>query len=170
MTNPLCPKKKVFLTGATGNMGRAVLKELLSRSDRFDVVALARDSKKNRKFFSKFKSPLTIVWGDLECYEDILKCVEGSDYVLHVGGMVSPVADRNPEKTMKVNINAARHIVKAVKAQPNKDEIGVVYVGSVAQTGHYEPPYHWGKCGDPIRASILDYYSLSKCLAELIFA
>ena len=40
-------KKKVFITGATGNMGGAALKELLGRRDRFDIVLLARPSKKN---------------------------------------------------------------------------------------------------------------------------
>lgn len=163
---------RVFLTGATGNMGRAGLQELLSRGDRFDVVVLSRDSKKNRKFFRKYKDypQLTIVWGDMERYEDVLKCVEEADYVLHVGGMVSPAADRFPEKTMRVNILSAQNIVKAVKAQPNHDKIGVVYIGSVAQTGEHNPPDHWGECGDLIKGSKLDYYSLSKCVAERVFS
>lgn len=165
-------KKRVFLTGATGNMGWAGFKELLSRSDRFDIVILARPSKKNQKKLKQYMDHpgVQIVWGDLSNYSDVLKCVEGADYVLHVGGMVSPAADRFPEKTMKVNIGAAQNIINAVKAQPRRDEIGVVYIGSVAQTGHHEAPHHWGRCGDPVRASKLDYYSLSKCIAELIFA
>ena len=40
-------KKRVFITGATGNMGGAAFQELLRRSDRFDIVLLARHSKKN---------------------------------------------------------------------------------------------------------------------------
>ena len=60
----------------------------------------------------------------------------GADYVLHVGGMVSPAADYFPKKTLKVNTTAAQYIVDAVKAQPNSDRIKVVYIGSVAQTGH----------------------------------
>ena len=165
-------RKTVFLTGATGNMGGSALAELLNRRDRFDVVILARPGKKNRKKLAKFSNipELKIIWGDLTSYEDVLRGVNGADYVLHVGGMVSPMADMYPEKTMKVNVLAAKNIVKAVKAQPDPDRIGVIYVGSVAQVGNHLPPYHWGRCGDPIYTSIFDYYSVSKCLAELEFA
>lgn len=164
--------KNVFITGATGNMGWAGFQELLKRKDRFHITLLARPSKKNRKKLKPYASDdsVTIVWGDLMSYDDVLKCVTGADYVLHVGGMVSPMADMFPQKTMKVNVTAAHNVVNAVLAQPNKDEIGVVYIGSVAQTGQHTVPYHWGRCGDPIFTSILDYYSVSKCLAELVFS
>ena len=80
-------KKKVFITGATGNMGGAAFRELLRRSDRFDIVLLARHSS------------VRIIWGDLTDYEAVLKGVTGADYVLHIGGMVSPAADMYPERT-----------------------------------------------------------------------
>ena len=70
---------------------------------------------------------VTIIWGDLTVYEDVLHGVEGSDYVLHVGGMVSPAADYYPQKTLKVNVLSSENVAKAVLAQPNADEIKVVY-------------------------------------------
>lgn len=165
-------KKKVFITGATGNMGGAALSELLERRDRFDIAILARPSSKNRKKLKKYADieGLEIIWGDLTDYSSVLKGVTGADYVLHIGGMVSPAADMYPEQTLKINVTGAKNIVKAVKAQPDKDEIGVVYIGSVAQVGNHLPPRHWGRCGDPIYTSIFDWYSVSKCLAELEFA
>ena len=80
-------KKTVFLTGATGNMGWAGFKELYSRKDEFDIRILARKSNKNIKKLSPYMDDpsVTIVWGDLTVYDDVLKGVEGSDYVLHVG-------------------------------------------------------------------------------------
>ena len=88
-------KKTVFLTGATGNMGWAGFQELYRRKDRFDIRLLARDSKKNRKKLAPYADDpaVTVVWGDLTNYDDVLAGVAGSDYVLHVGGMVSPAAD-----------------------------------------------------------------------------
>lgn len=165
-------RKRVFLTGATGNMGWSGLQELLKRDDRFDVTILVRPSSKNRKKLKDYINlpNLEIVWGDLLCYDDVLSCVKGADYVLHLGGMVSPEADRYPEKTMSVNLTSAQNVVNAIKAQPNRDKIGAVYIGSVAQNGDHQIPNHWGRCGDPVKASKLDYYSLSKCLAELVFA
>ena len=90
MGNP----KTVFLTGATGNMGWAGFQELYARRERFNIRLLARDSKKNRKLLKPYLDDpsVTVVWGDLMRYEDVLQGVTGSDYVLHVGGMVSPAA------------------------------------------------------------------------------
>ena len=118
-------------------MGWAGFQELYKRKDRFDIRILARDSKKNRKKLAPYLSDpsVTVVWGDLMRYADVLEGVKGSDYVLHVGGMVSPAADYYPEKTLKVNVGSAENVVKAVLAQPDASEVRVVYIGSVAQYG-----------------------------------
>ena len=165
-------KKTVFLTGATGNMGWAGFQELYKRKEKFDIRILARDSKKNRKKLRKYSSDpsVTIIWGDLTRYEDVLAGVNGSDYVLHVGGMVSPAADYFPEKTLKVNVSAAENVVKAILAQPNADDIKAVYIGSVAQYGDCNPPYHWGDVDAPQTPAKYDMYALSKIKAEQIFA
>ena len=163
-------KRRIFLTGATGVMGTAGLNELFARRDRFDITVLVRDSKVNRKKMARFGDAIRVVWGDLTNYDDVLEAVRGADYVLHVGGMVSPRADYKPKSVLKVNVLAAENIIKAVKAQPNSDNIKVVYIGSVAQTGDRREPLHWGRTGDPIFPSIFDYYALSKCRAERLFA
>ncbi len=164
-------KKVVFLTGATGNMGWAGFRELYKRKDRFDIRILARDSAKNRKMLSPYlsDSSVSIIWGDLMKYEDVLAGVSGSDYVLHVGGMVSPAADYYPEKTLKVNVGAAENVVRAVLAQPNRDEIKVVYIGSVAQYGDRSVPNHWGSVDDPQIPAKYDSYAVSKIKSEEIF-
>ena len=164
-------KKTVFLTGGTGNMGWAGFQELY-RKGKFNIRLLARDSKKNRKLLAPYISDpsVAIVWGDLTKYEDVLEGVTGSDYVLHVGGMVSPVADYYPEKTLKVNVSAAENVVKAILAQPNASEIKAVYIGSVAQYGDRNPPYHWGGADEPQTPAKYDMYALSKIRSEEIFA
>ena len=165
-------KKTVFLTGASGHMGHQTFLEFMKHKDAYNLVLLLRDSEKNRKMFGEYlgDSSVKIVWGDLTKYEDVAKAVEGSDYVLHVGGMVSPAADYYPTKTVVTNTKAARNIVDAVKAQPNPDAIKVVYIGTVAETGDRNMPIHWARTGDPIKLSVWDHYACSKVLAEKIFA
>lgn len=163
-------KKNVFLTGATGTMGWAGLQELLQHPEQYNVTVLARKSPKNEKKLAPFKDKIRIVWGDLMKYEDVLAGVTGTDIVLHLGGMVPPLADYYPEKTLKVNVTSAEHVVKAILAQPNADGIKAVYIGSVAQTSDRLAPIHWGRTGDPVRASVDDYYGVSKIAAERIFA
>ena len=86
-------KKTVFLTGASGNMGYAGFKEIYKRKDKYNLVLLLRGSEKNRIKFKDYENDpaVKIVWGDLTNYDDVRKCVTGSDIVLHVGGR-----DRRP--------------------------------------------------------------------------
>ena len=164
-------KKVVFITGGTGVMGSKTIEYLAKDLSNIKLKLLIRDSKSNHKKMKKylFNPNIEIIWGDLLDYETILRCVQGSDYILHIGGLVSPLADIQPYQTLKVNIQAALHITKAVLAQPNSDDIKVCYIGSVAETGDRNYPTHWGRIGDPIQVSIYDSYGLSKVIAERIF-
>ncbi|ARS26138.1 NAD-dependent epimerase/dehydratase family protein [Sphingomonas sp. KC8] len=162
----------IFLTGATGTMGSETLGELLRRRDRFRVRILVLPKERNLPSVRRWlRDPdIEILWGDLTRYEDVLAGVTGASHVLHVGGMVSPIADRFPELTMQVNVGGAQNVVRAVQAQPDPDAIRLVYIGTVAQTGGRMPPIHWGRTGDPIKISTFDHYAVSKTKAEAIVA
>ena len=168
----MAQKKTVFLTGASGTMGWEGFKQFYAKKNQFNIVVLLRDSEKNRKQFSPYINDpsVKIVWGDLKNYESVLECVTGSDYVLHVGGMVSTSADYYPIGTIKTNVGAAKNIVAAVKAQPDPDAIKVVYIGTVAETGERDDPIHWARTGDPIKISVYDHYASSMVIAESVFA
>ena len=162
----------IFLTGATGVMGMAGLKELLNYPERYHITVLARDSKRNRKKLLPFEERgVKVVWGDLLDADAVRKGVSESDVVLHVGGMVSPMADLYPEQTLKVNVGAMKNIVDAVKEIETRNPdrtIKVVYIGSVSQYGTKMPPNHWGKASDPLKPAKDDAYAESKVLAEKV--
>ncbi len=82
-------------------MGLQTFKELISLGDKVFLKILIRNSTKNQSFIKKYKDIKNIqfIFGDLRNYSDILKGVQGSDYILHVGGMVSPYADDKPKIT-----------------------------------------------------------------------
>ena len=143
----MAEKKTVMLTGASGHMGFAGFKELFAKRDQFNIVVLLRDSEKNHNKFAPYMDDpsFKVVWGDLGNYEDVLAAVTGADYILHVGGMVSPAADWKPYRTQKTNIGAAQNICKAVLAQPDPDAVKVCYIGTVAETGDRNYPIHWVK-------------------------
>ncbi len=164
-------KKTVFMTGGTGTMGWAAFQELLKRPDEVNIRLLVRKSVKNFALLKDYLSHpnVMVIWGDLLDYDSILEGVAGSDYVLHIGGMVSPAADYKPYSTLKTNTTAAEYICRAVLEQPNADDIKVCYIGSVAETGSRNYPIHWGRTGDPIKMSIYDHYAVSKTIAERTF-
>ncbi|TXN29500.1 NAD-dependent epimerase/dehydratase family protein [Lacisediminihabitans profunda] len=162
------PRTRVLLTGATGNWGRAVLREFRTRADRIEVVALARRTPRDDAVLLEFHDmdTLTVIRGDLLDDAVVESCVSRVDLVLHVGGVVSPAADEHPDLARAVNIGSMRTIIRAVAAQPEPGRIGVVGIGSVAETGDRNPPHHWGRIGDPVRASQFDEYAQTKIIAE----
>ncbi|MDE6010129.1 MAG: NAD(P)-dependent oxidoreductase [Muribaculaceae bacterium] len=166
---------KIFLTGATGVMGMAGLRHLTQArySDGEPrITVLARDSKVNRRKLAPFvEKGVRVIWGDLLNPEDVAKGVDDADIVLHVGGMVSPMADWYPEKTYKVNTGSMRNLIGAALSKQERGErIKVVYIGSVSQYGNRQEGVHWGRTGDPINVATFDKYALSKCDAERMLA
>ncbi|WP_395311490.1 NAD(P)H-binding protein [Mycobacterium sp. AMU20-3851] len=161
-------RKRVFLTGAAGNWGRFVLDEFRTRADRFEVIALVLPTPNDTAAIRQYEdmSNLQVRFGDLTDYDAVAECVAGADYVAHLGGIVSPVGDDNPELALRVNAGSMRNIVRAVQAQPDPSAIGVIGIGTIAQFGDRNPPHHWGRIGDPMRPAHFDGYAQSKIVAE----
>ena len=161
-------KKTVFLTGACGGMGIQGLMRMVKDTVVYNTLILVRDSEKNRKILKDYMDidGLEIVWGDINDYDIVYKCVEKCDLILHVAAFVSPAADYHPEKAMKINYGSTVNLITAIKEQGRQDEVKFVYIGTVAETGDRMPPIHWGRVGDPIKPSMFDYYAVSKVAAE----
>jgi nucleoside-diphosphate-sugar epimerase len=170
MSSPISRRRRVFLTGATGNWGRHVARELAARADRFDVVALVLPAQRDGAAAAELAAManVRIVWGDLTDAAAVAACAHGSDAVLHLGAVVSPLADDHPQLAWRVNVQSARNIVRAVRAQPDPAATSVIMIGSIAQTGSRNPPHHWGRVGDPVRVSRYDEYGQSKVAAERV--
>ena len=162
-------KTRVFLTGASGSMGGEAFKELRRRKDTYDTVILLRPSQKNRQAFARYKGEdgLTIIWGDLCSYEDVLKAVTGADAVLHPAALIAPEADHNPPLCRSINCGSIANIIEAIRQQPNGgDNVRLVNIGSVAEYGDRLPPVHMVKVGDPLKPSVGDFYATTKMAAE----
>lgn len=165
-------KTKVFITGATGVMGFAGLKELMAKPEEYSVTALVRHSKKNVKKLSGFiSSGLNVVWGHLLDRDSLSEGIKDADIVLHVGGMVSPLAEHFPEETLKVNVGSMRLIAEIVKSYESDNPeriIKVVYIGSVSQYGPNMPPHQWANVCHTQTPAKFDAYAESKILAEKV--
>lgn len=161
-------KQRVLLTGASGGMGSLGLKELLKNTDKQNITVLVLDTQADRQKMKEYENRegLTIYWGDLTNYKDVYECVKNVDLVLHVAALVSPVADYKPELAMRVNYGSMKNIIEAIKEQGRIDDVKVVSIGTIAETGDRMPPIHWGRVGDPIKPSVYDYYAVSKIAAE----
>lgn len=160
--------KKIFITGATGTMGLATLRELKKRGVDYEIVALARHSRHSEKVLAEFAGmkAFRVQWGNLLDYDSLRAGVQDADYVLHMGGMVSPKADYNPQRTLTTNVGGTRLLLKAIIDAGGADSTRFVYIGSIAQSGDNPAPRHWIHARDLLMPSAGDAYALSKTMAE----
>ena len=164
--------KLVLVTGATGNMGRAVVDALLQQTG-INLRLLVRPEEKSHPVIRRLqkRQDIDYAWGDLTDADSVKRAVVGVDIVLHMGALVSPLADELPPAVVeKVNVGGTQNVVDAVKAQPNADAIRLVYIGTVAETGSRNPPIHWGRAGDPICTGFNGHYAGTKAKAEAVVA
>ncbi len=85
--------KKALVLGATGNMGSAIVYELVDRG--IEVKAFARSTDKLEKLFGTF--PVELVSGDVFRLEDLGQAAEDVEVVFHAIGIPYPEwSDKHP--------------------------------------------------------------------------
>lgn len=109
---PRLTRTRVLLTGATGNWGRAALREFRERSDRMRVVAFALDAEQDRAVLDEFSGMenLEVFWGDLLNPAEVQRAIGDAELILHVGAVVSSFADQHPELAQRVNIGSMQNM------------------------------------------------------------
>ncbi len=114
-------KRTVCLTGATGHVGYAVLKELQNYTDR-DVRILLR---KDPGYFEGLVCEK--IKGDITEYDSLIEAFRGCDTVYHVAGCVE-IKPGNEDFVYKVNVTGTENVIKACLETGVKK---LVYMSSV---------------------------------------
>jgi dihydroflavonol-4-reductase len=146
---------RVFITGASGFVGKAILKRLIA--DGRHVVALAR-SETSAATLKELGAET--VPGDVLQPESVLEGMRGSEVVFHVAG-VNAFCLPDPAPLFRVNVEGSRTVIDAAA---RADVRRVVYTSSAATLGEAQ-----GTIGDersPHRGSFLSNYERSKYEAE----
>jgi nucleoside-diphosphate-sugar epimerase len=149
----------VLVTGGFGTIGRWVLREMQAQGH--DVTVLELDTPRNRKLAREF-AHVRLVWGDLRDAPLVASAVTGQDYVVHLGCILPPLADTNPDFAHTVNVGGTQNIIDACLAQPKPPRLihgssGEVY----GATRHLVPP----RTIDEARIAV-NHYSAHKIEAE----
>ena len=113
-------EKLYALTGATGHVGFALLKEMLANGDKTRILL-----RKDPGYFEGMD--VEKVKGDVTDYDSLLKAFEGCDTVYHVAGSVEIKAGFE-ERTRQINVGGTENVVKACLACGVKR---LVYMSSV---------------------------------------
>jgi dihydroflavonol-4-reductase len=147
---------RVFLTGASGLVGGALLDALRGRGD--EVVALARSDASAAALRARGASE--IARGDLLDADALARGMAGCALLFHVAG-VNTMCPTDPGAMLRANVDGA---AGAVRAAARAGVPRVVYTSSAASLGEDEGTV--GSEDSPHRGSYLSHYERSKHLGE----
>ncbi len=122
----------LLVTGALGNVGRWVVRELGAHGHQ--VVALDLP----RREALRGGTPVRMLFGEITDPDLVSAGLEGVDAVIHLAAIIPPRADREPDIARHVNVEGTRTLVRAMeertRAKPGAAP-RLVYASSVAVYG-----------------------------------
>jgi nucleoside-diphosphate-sugar epimerase len=155
--------KRILLTGAFGNVGTSTLEELLKRD--FEITIFELKNPKNKLAARKLKNKVRVIWGDLRKKEDLIPAIVGQDVVIHVGGIIPPLADIRPKLAEQVNVGGTENIVSVIKEYSPTTKL--IFTSSISVYGdRVRNPFI--RKSDPLNPSKGDEYAITKIKAEKI--
>ncbi len=123
---------KILITGAFGNIGKAVMEEARKRAH--EVIVFEIDNKKTRKAADKYRNKIgKVIFGDVRNFENVQKAVQECDAVIHLAAIIPPTSKRNRELTMDVNYGGTVNLINAIKA--TKRKIPLIFTSSASVMG-----------------------------------
>lgn len=117
---------RVLVTGATGFLGRELVRALRARGD--EVRILARPSSR----IGDLSGQVEVIHGDVLDDASVAASVKDRDLVFHTAGMVSTLASER-RAMFAVNVDGTRNVLKAALAAGVPR---VVYTSSSSAVGH----------------------------------
>jgi nucleoside-diphosphate-sugar epimerase len=122
---------RVLITGGAGRLGINVGKAFIKGG--FQVRVFDLDTPGNRNSVKRLGKKTEIYWGDITRLDSVQKALEGVNAVVHMAGILPPLAYEKPELAFRVNVGGTRIIVEHLKQMDGK--IPFVFTSSVAAFG-----------------------------------
>lgn len=157
---------KVLVTGAFGNIGTSVLRELLNQGHQvrcFDIK-----NKANEKTARRYGDKIEVVWGDLRKPVQIAGAVHDCDAVIHLAFIIPKLSatgvgsEDRPDFARQINVGGTANLIKAMQdlARPPR----MVFASSQAVFGRTQDQPGCRKATDPVQA--IDHYTRHKIECE----
>ncbi len=154
---------RVLITGGAGRLGITVCKAFLH--DGFLVRTFDLDTPNNRKSVKRLNGNAEVMWGDITRPDTVQKALEGVDAVVHMAGILPPLAYQKPELAKKVNVDGTKIIVDLIKERGGN--IPFLFTSSVAAFGP-TPAASQPLCPEKTKPNPRGAYGETKLQAESI--
>jgi nucleoside-diphosphate-sugar epimerase len=151
---------KVLLTGACGAVGHHAIPILIEQGH--DVTVFELKTKKNIAQLNKYIDRVKIVYGNITDRKTVFDACKDQDAVIHLAGVIPPLADREPKLTYEVNYEGTKNIVDAIKESAHGF---LMFASSISVYGDRVEDYQI-KVSDPVQFSQDDYYAFIKKMTE----
>jgi nucleoside-diphosphate-sugar epimerase len=152
---------RVLITGGAGRLGITICKAFLK--DGFQVRVFDLDTPANRKSIKRLKDRAEVMWGDVTQPVSVRRALEGIDAIVHMAGILPPVAYEKPELAAKVNVGGTKLIVDLLKERGGN--IPLLFTSSVAAFGP-TPDASQPLCPDKTKCNPRGAYGETKLQAE----
>lgn len=106
--------KKVLVTGAGGTVGLQVLRFLLSEG-KYEITVLELKNKHVYKRLKPFRKRINIIYGDINDSTIIDALVKDHDAVIHLAGVLPPLANVREDLCREIDFNGTKTIVDAIR-------------------------------------------------------
>lgn len=126
-------KTRILITGASGNIGREVLKLFIQLKDQNEITVFDLDNKANRKVLDSYKNDFNIIYGDITKPEDTIEASKNQDFVIHLAAMIPPAAYKNPTLAKAVNVDGTKNLIHNLET--HSPDAFIVFTSSVAIYG-----------------------------------
>lgn len=157
--------KRILLTGASGTVGKEVLRQLCDSDLKTDITVFDKKTFYSKSFFRKFGDKVNVVFGDISVKNDVSKVCFDKDIVIHLAAIIPPLADKNPSLARAVNVTGTGNLVECVENQ--SPDAFLLYASSISVYGdrNCDPLI---RVTDPLLPSDRDKYARTKIEAESI--
>jgi nucleoside-diphosphate-sugar epimerase len=155
---------KVLLTGAFGNLGAMVVRELERRA--IAVRCTDLPSARSRRAARALAGRVEVAWGDVRDAGWLARQVEDVDAVIHLAGLLPPLTETQPALAEAVNVTATQQLVAALARSPRRPLL--LYPSSLTVFGVTQDRPPPRRVSDPVRAT--DQYTRHKLAVERLLA
>lgn len=158
-------KTRILLTGASGTIGREVLKQLCEQNSVYEITVFGRKSTRSIAILKPFRDKINVVYGNINNNSDLIKVCSNKDVVIHLLAILPPRADRKPEVAYKINVLGTENLIRCLEL--NSPNAFFLYSSSIAVYGdRLNDPFI--SVNDKLNPSPGDEYAKTKIQAESI--
>ena len=122
--------KTILITGATGTLGQALIKELLENYSAKQIIVFSRDEYKQYKMKQNLpkNAPVKFIIGNVRDEAALKKALKNTDVVIHTAAMKHvSICEENKEEAIKTNFFGTLNIINAAL---NSDVQRVIFIST----------------------------------------